>query len=100
MAILNGDCGGVLNSGTTFSPLAEYNSTSGQYEEKPAHVRAILMSLLTVHGQLSPEEIIIEDVGAGISNLVSWMGSTPMYIEKTHKNNSASYEYTLLLKPT
>jgi hypothetical protein len=50
MALLNGECGGLFNSGITLSPMAEYNSNTQLYEEKPVHVRAILTSLLTIYG--------------------------------------------------
>ena len=75
MALLNGECGGVIYTIVTHSPLYKEDGTV-----EPAPFKALIKSLVRDWGKIPEAKIQISDIKDFIENTYSWSGAQPLYI--------------------
>jgi hypothetical protein len=77
MSLLNGELGGIIGGVTIFSPVYDVIE---QKDGEPVLFRDLIYTLVSKNGGIPKEKILIEDVDLYVKNIVSWVGSNPVYI--------------------
>ena len=84
MAMLNGDCGGVIPASTVFHLYDTLED--GQYVTKRPTIVQIIRELVNHFGGEQLGKIIISDLDTRVKRVVKWTGNTPLYLlEETHQ---------------
>lgn len=81
MALLNGECGGVLPAAINFHEL-EDEDEYGNITIKNPTIKQIIMELINHWGQQQQRKIIINDLQDTIKQVLKWNGDsdTPLYV--------------------
>jgi hypothetical protein len=98
MALLNGECGGVLPASTVFNEI-EQTDENGEIEIIQPTIHQIIQELVNHFGGEQLGKIIISDIDNKIKQVMKWTGSTPLYLytkslaDGTHYNSfSTNYD--------
>ena len=78
MALLNGECGGVLPASIILSEIEDINE-NGQSEIFPPTIYQIIQQLVNHFGNEQLGKIIIADLDDKAKQVMKWVGSTPLY---------------------
>lgn len=78
MALLNGECGGILPAAVTFSELEDVDQNGEIIITYPT-IYQIIQQLVNHFGGEALERIVIEDIDEQIKQPVQWLGQTPLY---------------------
>ena len=84
MALLNGQCGGVLPAPINFHEKEDNDGTI-----TPVTIYQIIMELVNHWGGEQLGKIIISDIDEKIRKVIKWSGSTPIYLY--HHNNQYNF---------
>ncbi len=79
MALLNGECGGVLPATVNFHEIEEQDSYGNITITKPTIVQ-IIQQLVNHWGNEDLGKIIIKDLQPSIKQVLKWNGESPLYI--------------------
>ena len=79
MALLNGECGGVLPASVVFNEIESIDEDGEIYIEQPT-IYQIIQQLVNHFGGQQLGKIIISDVDSRIKKVMKWTGSTPLYL--------------------
>ena len=95
MALLNGECGGVLPASVTFSEMQDVNENGEVYIKRP-RIYQIIQELVNHFGGEQLGKIIISDVENRIKQVMKWTGSFPLYLYKVRNqtDNTMQCIYT------
>ena len=101
MALLNGECGGVLPASVVFSQIQDIDEHGEIQITKPT-IYQIIQELVNHFGGEQLGKIIISDIDNRIKKVMKWTGSTPLYLyhqDSANGNiNTFSTNYNELLK--
>lgn len=75
MALLNGECGGVIYTTVTHSPLYNADGT-----ETPVVFSTLITELVSEWGKIPEEKIDVQGLNRFINNTYSWHGAQPLYV--------------------
>ncbi len=78
MALLNGECGGVLPASVIFHEIEDVDSEGNTYITKPT-IYQIIQELVNHFGGEQLGKIIISDIDNQARQVMRWTGSTPLY---------------------
>ena len=78
MCLLNGECGGELQSAITHSPIGVINS-DGEIVDEKVKIETLVRQFVREYAGLSDERIHIA-VPTTIQNLVRWTNESPVYL--------------------
>ena len=78
MALLNGECGGVLPASVIFSEVEDIDENGQRYITRPTIYR-IIQELVNHFGGEQLGKIIISDIDNKIKKVMKWTGSVPLY---------------------
>lgn len=78
MALLNGQCGGILPASTIFHQVEEIDDEGNTYITKPT-IHKIIQELVNHFGGEQIGKIIISDIENQAKQVMKWVGSTPLY---------------------
>ena len=79
MALLNGECGGVLPASVTFHEVEDVDE-NGEIQIIEPTVYQIIQELVNHFGGEQLGKIIISDVDSRIKKVMKWTGSTPLFL--------------------
>lgn len=79
MALLNGECGGVLSSSVVFHEVEDIDE-NGEIQIIEPTIYQIIQELVNHFGGEQLSKIIISDVDSRIKKVMKWTGSTPLYL--------------------
>ena len=79
MALLNGQCGGVLPASVVFHEMEDIDENGDTIITQPT-IFQIIQQLVNHFGGEQLGKIIISDVDSRIKKVMKWTGSTPLYI--------------------
>ena len=79
MALLNGECGGVLPSSVVFHEVEDIDQ-NGQIQIREPTIYQIIQELVNHFGGEQLGKIIISDVDSRIKKVMKWTGSTPLFL--------------------
>ena len=103
MALLNGECGGVLSSSVVFHEVEDIDE-NGEIQIIEPTIYQIIQELVNHFGGEQLGKIIISDVDSRIKKVMKWTGSTPLFLyqqvvtESGTVYNSFSTNYDELAK--
>ena len=93
MALLNGECGGVIPASTTFHQIQTIDENGESYITNPT-IFQIIQELVHHFGGQQLGKIIINDIDTKIKQVMKWTGSFPIYLNKASSEND-DITYTL-----
>lgn len=96
MALLNGQCGGVLPASVVFHEIEQSDEEGNTYITKPT-IHQIIRELVNHFGGEQLGKIIINDIDNKIRQVVKWNGSTPIYYYEYQDNRQKSNLFTTQL---
>ncbi len=79
MALLNGECGGVLPASVTFHEVEDIDE-NGEIQITEPTIYQIIQELVNHFGGEQLGKIIISDVDSRIKKVMKWTGSTPLFL--------------------
>ena len=79
MALLNGECGGVLSSSVVFNEVEDIDE-NGEIQITEPTIYQIIQELVNHFGGEQLGKIIISDIDSRIKKVMKWTGSTPLYL--------------------
>jgi hypothetical protein len=79
MALLNGDCGGVIPASTVFHEYEELDPETGEYYIKRPTIVQIIREVVNHFGGEQLGKIIISDIDNRIKKVMKWTQSFPLY---------------------
>ena len=96
MALLNGECGGILPASIILSEIEDINEEGESVISKPTLYR-IIQQLVNHFGGEQLGKIIISDIDNEAREVMKWTGSTPLYyytsVQEGHPYYSFSTNY-------
>lgn len=81
MALLNGECGGVLPASVTLSQVEDIDENGNIVITQPT-IYQIIQELVNHFGGEQLGKIIISDIDNQIKQVMKWTGSTPLYLSR------------------
>ena len=95
MALLNGQCGGVLPASVVFHEMQDVDVNGDRIIIEPT-IYQIIQELVNHFGGQQLGKIIISDVDNRIKKVMKWTGSIPIYLyqEFDNENNNIYYRYS------
>ena len=95
MALLNGQCGGVLPASVVFHETQDIDINGDRIIIEPT-IYQIIQELVNHFGGQQLGKIIISDVDNRIKKVMKWTGSIPIYLyqEFDNENNNIYYRYS------
>ena len=79
MALLNGECGGILPASVTFHEVEDIDE-NGEIQITEPTIYQIIQELVNHFGGEQLGKIIISDVDSRIKKVMKWTGSTPLFL--------------------
>ena len=79
MALLNGECGGILPASVVFNEIEDIDEDGNIQITEPT-IYQIIQELVNHFGGEQLGKIIISDVDSRIKKVMKWTGSTPLYL--------------------
>jgi hypothetical protein len=79
MALLNGECGGILSSSVVFHEVEDIDE-NGEIQIIEPTIYQIIQELVNHFGGEQLGKIIISDVDSRIKKVMKWTGSTPLFL--------------------
>ena len=79
MALLNGECGGILPASVTFNEIEDIDEDGNIQVTEPT-IYQIIQELVNHFGGEQLGKIIISDIDSKIKKVMKWTGSTPLYL--------------------
>lgn len=79
MALLNGECGGILPASVTFNEIEDIDEDGNIQVTEPT-IYQIIQELVNHFGGEQLGKIIISDIDNKIKKVMKWTGSTPLYL--------------------
>ena len=79
MALLNGECGGILPASVVFNEIEDIDEDGNIQVTEPT-VYQIIQELVNHFGGEQLGRIIISDIDSKIKKVMKWTGSTPLYL--------------------
>jgi hypothetical protein len=79
MALLNGECGGILPASVTFHEVEDIDE-NGEIQIIEPTIYQIIQELVNHFGGEQLGKIIISDVDSRIKKVMKWTGSTPLFL--------------------
>jgi len=79
MALLNGECGGVLPASVVFNEVEDIDE-NGDIQITQPTIYQIIQELVNHFGGEQLGKIIISDIDSKIKKVMKWTGSTPLYL--------------------
>lgn len=93
MALLNGECGGVLPASVIFHEVEDVDQNGQTYIRNPT-IFQIILELVNHFGGQQLGRIIINDVDNQIKQVMKWTGSSPLYLGHKMQSDGSTY-YTI-----
>ena len=94
MALLNGQCGGVLPASVVFHEVQDIDENGDRVIIEPT-IYQIIQELVNHFGGQQLGKIIISDVDNRIKKVMKWIGSTPLYLyHQVDDKGSPYYKYS------
>ena len=90
MALLNGECGGVLPASVTFHEVEDIDE-NGEIQITEPTIYQIIQELVNHFGGEQLGKIIISDVDSRIKKVMKWTGSTPLFLYQEFSNDGTIY---------
>ena len=90
MALLNGECGGVLPASVTFHEVEDIDE-NGEIQIIEPTIYQIIQELVNHFGGEQLGKIIISDVDSRIKKVMKWTGSTPLFLYQEFSNDGTVY---------
>ena len=94
MALLNGDCGGVIPASVVFHEYEVLNSETGEYILQKPTIIQIIRELVNHYGGEQLGKIIISDLESRVKKVMKWTGSATLYHYVDYNENGESHRYT------
>ena len=79
MALLNGECGGILPASVTFHEVEDIDE-NGEIQITEPTIYQIIQELVNHFGGEQLGKIIISDIDSRIKKVMKWTGSTPLFL--------------------
>lgn len=93
MALLNGECGGVLPASVVFHEVEDVDQNGQTYIRNPT-IFQIILELVNHFGGQQLGRIIINDIDNQIKQVMKWTGSSPLYLGHKMQSDGSTY-YTI-----
>lgn len=93
MALLNGECGGILPASIIFHEVQDINE-NGQITIRQPTIYQIIQELVNHFGGQQLGKIIISDIDDKIKKVMKWTGSTPLYLYQSIENNQPQNHFS------
>ena len=90
MALLNGECGGILPASVVFNEIEDIDEDGNIQVTEPT-VYQIIQELVNHFGGEQLGRIIISDIDSKIKKVMKWTGSTPLYLYQEPAADSTIY---------
>ena len=90
MALLNGECGGVLPASVTFHEVEDIDE-NGEIQIIEPTIYQIIQELVNHFGGEQLGKIIISDVDSRIKKVMKWTGSTPLFLYQEFSDDGTVY---------
>ena len=90
MALLNGECGGVLPASVTFHEIEDIDE-NGEIQIIEPTIYQIIQELVNHFGGEQLGKIIISDVDSRIKKVMKWTGSTPLFLYQEFSDDGTVY---------
>lgn len=90
MALLNGECGGVLPASTVFHEVEDIDE-NGNIEITNPTIYQIIQEAVNHFGGEQLSKIIISDLDSRIKKVMKWTGSTPLYLYQEQRDGMTRY---------
>lgn len=87
MCLLNGECGGTLNSSVVFDSYETVDQNGEMYIQRPT-IYQIIQQLVNHFGNEQLGKIIISDLDSRVKQVMKWTGSNPLYFLSTQVTES------------
>ena len=93
MCLLNGECGGVIPTSTTFNEYETVDENGNFFLTYPT-IFQIIQELVNHFGGEQLGKIIISDIDTRVKKVMKWVGSSPLYIIKDAEGGTVQYTPT------
>ena len=93
MALLNGECGGLLPATTIFHEVEDISATGDSYIRNPT-IYQIIQEIVNHFGNEDLNRIIISDLGQRIKQTMKWAGSIPLYLRQISTSSGFDNQYS------
>ena len=90
MALLNGECGGILPASVVFNEVQDIDE-NGDIQIRQPTIYQIIQELVNHFGGQQLGKIIISDVDNRIKKVMKWTGSSPLYLYQRHLQDGSIY---------
>ena len=90
MALLNGECGGVLPASVIFHEVEDIDQNGQTYIRNPT-IFQIITELVNHFGGQQLGKIIINDIDNHIKQVMKWTGSSPLYLGHKIQSDGSIY---------
>ena len=90
MALLNGECGGVLPASVIFHEVEDVDQNGQTYIRNPT-IFQIITELVNHFGGQQLGKIIINDIDNHIKQVMKWTGSSPLYLGHKMQSDGSIY---------
>ena len=90
MALLNGECGGVLPASVIFNEVQDIDENGDIIITQPS-IHQIIQQLVNHFGGQQLGKIIISDIDERIKKVMKWTGSTPLYFYQQPQSDGTIY---------
>lgn len=94
MALLNGECGGVIPASTVFHEYEIMDPETGEYILQKPTIVQIVREVVNHFGGEQLGKIIISDLDTRIKKVMKWTGTSPLYHYAVQEGDSYSHFYT------
>lgn len=94
MALLNGECGGVIPASTVFHEYEIMDPETGEYILQKPTIVQIIREVVNHFGGEQLGKIIISDLDTRIKKVMKWTGTSPLYHYAIQEGDSYSHFYT------
>ena len=90
MALLNGECGGILPASVVFNEVEDIDENGNIQITQPT-IHQIIQELVNHFGGEQLGKIIISDINNRIKKIMKWTGSTPLYLYQEPTSSGLMY---------
>ena len=94
MALLNGECGGVIPASTVFHEYEIMDPNTGEYLLQKPTIVQIIREVVNHFGGEQLGKIIISDLDTRVKKVMKWTGTSPLYHYAVSDGDKYSHFYT------